>query len=220
VAEIFIFLGLNLMTTLNLFPTQLYKSTIDVEYNREAVLTRTEEYLAQYPEYKQGNLENGARGIHDSVSNLHKDPVYKPIVDFINRAVDDYWKILNYSSAWKPGICHLWANQYPKGGYASIHNHSPVWLTGVFYLKMESGMGDIYFVDPNISLVEMQPISDERRYQNKYQSVEVRSGDLVIFPAWLNHGTYPNTTDEMRIVLPFEISFKGADLYHKISNTL
>jgi uncharacterized protein (TIGR02466 family) len=95
-----------------------------------------------------------------------------------------------------------------------------MWLTGVFYLQMEPGMGDIYFVDPNTDLIEMQPISDNRRYDNKYQSVAVQSGDLVIFPAWLNHGTYPNTTDTLRIVLPFEVSFKGADVYHKLSSKL
>jgi len=208
------------MTIINLFPTQLYKTTISGDYNRDAILARTTEYLAKYPEYKKGNLENGARGIHDAVSDLHKDPVFKPVVDFINQSIEEYWKQLDYSTEWRPGICHLWANQYPKGGYASIHNHSPMWLTGVFYLQMEPGMGDIYFVDPNTDLIEMQPISDNRRYDNKYQSVAVQSGDLIIFPAWLNHGTYPNTTDTLRIVLPFEVSFKGADVYHKLSSKL
>jgi uncharacterized protein (TIGR02466 family) len=92
-----------------------------------------------------------------------------------------------------------------------------MWLTGVFYLVNEPGMGDIYFEDPNEDLLGMQPLSDDRRYTNKYATVEVATGDLMIFPGWLKHATHPNTTDQTRIVIPFEISFRGADIYQKFA---
>ena len=205
------------MSVLSLFPTLIYKDTIDIEYNRDSVIERVRYYLEKYPEYTQGNLEGGARGIHDSFGELHKDPVFKELVSFINHSVEKYWEALNYSEVWHPGISQMWANQYPKGGYASVHNHSPMWLTGVFYLVNEENMGDIYFVDPNRALLDMQPLSDNSRYVNQNTTVPVRTGDLVIFPGWLPHGTYPNTTDKTRIVIPFEISFKGMDLYLKFA---
>jgi uncharacterized protein (TIGR02466 family) len=203
------------MNTIKLFPTLIYKDTIG-DYNRDAVLERTQYYLEKYPEYKQGNLEGGAKGIHDSFGELHKDPVFKEIVAFINQSVDKYWKELDYTSEWTPGISQMWANQYPRGGYATIHNHAPMWLTGVFYLVNEDNMGDLFVANPNQALLDMQPLGDNTRYTNRNTPIKVRTNDLVIFPGWLGHGTYPNNTDTTRIVIPFEISFKGMDLYQRI----
>ena len=207
------------MNTLELFPTLLYKTSI-TDHDQQAMIDRCNHYFKTYPDYRGGNLEGGAHGIHDFCGNLHKDPVFAPVVQIINKAIQEYWDALNYSDEWHPGINQMWANQYPKGGFASIHNHSPMWLTGVFYLVCEPGMGDIFFVDPNEALIGMQPLSNDRRYKKAQTDVPIKSGDIVIFPGWLNHGTHPNTTDGTRIVMPFEVLFKGADVYQKFATKL
>jgi ectoine hydroxylase-related dioxygenase (phytanoyl-CoA dioxygenase family) len=41
----------------------------------------------------------------------------------------------------------------------------------------------------------------------------VKDGDIILFPAWLQHSTMENATDEERISIAFNINFIKASSY-------
>lgn len=199
---------------IELFPTKIFKKQIDVDYDKDAVL----DYLTKYLEMVKpntGDLSGNAKGTHDVNKDMHLAPVMKPIVDFANRCIAEYWDQLEYSSDWHPTIYQMWCNTYFNTGYARAHNHSPFPMSGVFYFN-KPATGNIYFVDPNEKLLAMQPLNQDRRHVHNYKEVEVTTGDLILFPGFLDHGTLPNETDEPRIILGMDISFKGLSLYQRL----
>lgn len=185
---------------ISLFPINIYKDTIQQEWNSGLVVQRLEQYFEQQ------------RADKVIVRTLHKEPVFGPIVDFMNQSVQRYWQQLNYDPHYPVEISSMWANlmqgddQFP---YA-LENHSPAVISAVFYVSKDSPeMGNIYFANPLEHMLQTQPLSPERRFGNNYSEVDTRTGDILCFPSWLNHGVYPNTTDRKRYIVAADFELKG-----------
>lgn len=196
-----------------LFPVNVYQSNIG-DINCSDMLDRCDYYFKHYPSYT-GNMLVGAQGLHDEFSEFHKDPVFARVVEFVNTSVNSYWKQLNYAAIWTPSIYQMWAVKYPENSYARMHNSSPMFFGGIFYLAEHEGTGDLIFVDPNKTLMETQPIGDDQRY-SEGTIVPAKTGDLVLFPGWLNNGFTKNQSTNTRVTLQMEIGFRGQDIMHGI----
>lgn len=85
--------------------------------------------------------------------------------------------------------CSAWTVTGEEHSYHTIHEHGPMNICSVTYLKVpekqESPAGQIYFVlhsdgynslsTPNMRVLHIQP----------------QEGMIVIFPSWILHGVYP-----------------------------
>lgn len=150
-------------------------------------------------------------------NNLHKEALFKPLVEFMDEAVAEYWKILDYDNGYPVSISQLWANRYDQGSLYphNLDNDSPAIVTCVFYVSKDSAeQGNLFFADPNHLLIKTQPLSTNRRYQSQPE-FDGRTGDLICFPSWLQHGIKPNHTDIPRLSIAANYELKGLNTIKK-----
>ena len=92
----------------------------------------------------------------------------------------------------------IWTVQYDKGDYHVVHNHGAGNLSAVLYLDYdEKEHSGTYFV----------PGQDNFNNRTEITSPTVQEGDIVIFPSNVLHFTVPNTSDKVRRVISFDISY-------------
>ncbi len=105
-------------------------------------------------------------------------------------------------------ITGSWANVNAPGAAHAMHNHPNNYLSGVYYVQTQPGADTINFHDPRLQTGIIRPPVTELSTHNTDQVVvEVSTGKLLLFPAWLTHSVAPNESAEMRISISFNIMF-------------
>lgn len=99
------------------------------------------------------------------------------------------------------------------GDYNVPHSHAANLLSGALYLSVPEGMkgGAINFQDPRLNLTAHETDGMRRSkvkppWMNTRFSVQPRAGEIIVFPAWLNHWVDPfqcDQPDAVRIVISF-----------------
>lgn len=191
-----------------LFPINILKRSITVDWNTEAVMARLDqEFQAQL---------NGA----DVHRHLHKEQVFAPIVNFMNECVAEYWNVLEHNPQFPIEMYQLWANCFSKNDLRphDLDNDAPANVTAVFYVRKDSpDMGNIYFGNPNELILSTQPQTLERRHKKKHADVDAVTGDVICFPSWLPHGIRQNLTDTPRISMAATYQLKGLDFFKRLT---
>jgi uncharacterized protein (TIGR02466 family) len=207
------------MSIVNLFPTKIFKTNMP-GYDCENFKRRLEPFFHQFDEKTATYAELSGTGKEISTSTngmlfLHKEKILSDVFDYINVQVEIYWKNLGLVET--PGIHYSWANKYNKGGFAKMHNHSPYFVSGCFYVdKVSDDQGNIYFQDPNEALMSTLPQTDDFKLSQNTINLSTYTGDLVLFPSWLKHGVHENKTDIPRISIAFDVSYKGMETFMKL----
>lgn len=105
-------------------------------------------------------------------------------------------------------ITGCWANINPKGGLNSAHTHPNNFLSGVYYVSLPEGTGQILFGDPRPQAMTMMPPTRQwNKYVGNEIKLEVKEGRFVLFPAWLLHSVPVNRSDAHRISISYNIMF-------------
>lgn len=190
-----------------IFPTLIYKKQIPYDWNREGILPYLEEYFKLQIKTKYIDRD------------LHKQLIFEPIVNFMNECVAEYWKQLDYTESFPIELNQMWANRYDKNNEYP-HNldvDGPANVTVVFYISKDSAeMGNLFFGNPIELILQTQPLTEERRHRDRYLELDGRTGELVCFPSWLQHGIRPNMTDEPRYSLAGNYELKGLRAFKKL----
>jgi uncharacterized protein (TIGR02466 family) len=99
-------------------------------------------------------------------------------------------------------ISSAWMTLTEPGQYAHTHDHGAADLSGVYYFKTDGNDGDLYFDSPVAQLKSSFIFNKSSRV---FYKPEV--GKLILFPGWLEHGVFQNTSNENRISISFNIYF-------------
>ena len=101
-------------------------------------------------------------------------------------------------------ITESWMTLTSKGDHAIMHTHGSSDLSGVYYFQTNGQDGRIYFRSPN------RYIANSHAFHNAPDQIEIdpEVGKFILFPGWLEHGICTNNTDNERISISFNISFK------------
>jgi uncharacterized protein (TIGR02466 family) len=143
----------------------------------------------------------------DSSINVEneKRTIPKYILTEIEKIIKKFEISLNNSFFKNLHISHCWYNIYSKNMYQEIHAHCPSLFSGCFYLKYNKKVHtSTVFYNNNF------PID----YQNsEFADVEliqyvpdVDQNTIIIFPSNMPHEVKPQTTDEERITISFNIT--------------
>lgn len=104
-----------------------------------------------------------------------------------------------------------WMNSNPPGGYNAPHTHPGAHWSGVYYVSqpdVESGTsGMIEFLDPRTDLPHWRLLKAPAFSMKKKFRPAV--GEMVLFPSYLVHWVYPNETDEERVSIAFNATFRN-----------
>lgn len=188
----------------HIFPVKIYKTqyTGKLEELKSTLIPKLDSVFEKTKLNNQGSMRGGLCS-YNAVRDLHSWPELSPYIDFLNKHLPIYWKELGYKK--EPVIAEMWANKYSQGSFIDTHNHSPITVTASFYLQKPVDSGNICFVNPLDTLLKYQPLEDldNRNIYHKMfnYEVDVKEGDVVMFPGWLNHETQPNNSNLDRIII-------------------
>ena len=100
-------------------------------------------------------------------------------------------------------------------GFADAHNvfhvHPTSVLSGVFYLQVPEGAGNIVFKDPRpqalMSAFHSRAFAKASSHFNPVVKVAPSRGQLLLFPSWLEHSVDPGiNSSDLRISMPFNVT--------------
>jgi uncharacterized protein (TIGR02466 family) len=107
-------------------------------------------------------------------------------------------------------ITGCWATVLAKGALHKAHAHPNNFLSGVYYVRVQSGADAINFHDPRSQTYVIRPPVTELTAENTDQVVvRVTNGMLLMFPSYLEHSVDINTSAEERISVSFNIMFSS-----------
>jgi uncharacterized protein (TIGR02466 family) len=187
----------------NLFPIKIYKASYP--YDLQPLIANLIPLIEfdKTLENNQGSMRGEGICSYVERRDLHELDIFAPVVKFIQTHVLTYWRELNYDPAYNPKIEEMWYNIYKEGSFIDLHNHAPRTLTCSFYLSKEFGTSNIVFENPLSTILKHQPYYiDKNNYHALFEEeVDAQSGDLIIFPGWLNHRTIKNSSTTDRIMI-------------------
>ena len=148
------------------------------------------------------NLFNSLNVGYDQTvwTNYHTDltPLNEKIQTILKEDIEKFNQSFSCSSV----VIDSWFEKALKSDFHLPHNHGPFGFSAVCYVKYD---GTIHtpteFVCPFPNFIDGGAL---------IHRPNVDEGSLVFFPASILHFTRPNTSDEERIVLSFNLSVMGA----------
>ena len=166
---------------------------------KQATHTGQEGYLINDELIENHNLINLKTRILESV-NRYADYVQWTAISSNSNSVipklsnNGEWKIMNsWVNIGKPGVMH------------EYHCHPGYTIAGVYYHTVSSDHGGLCFNNPN----QITYSGGFPEGRTSPQNVELipSPGDIILFPAWLQHGTITNTAETNRISIAFNINW-------------
>ena len=201
------------MTIENIFPLKIYKSTYDkVDYIKDVLFPKLEYLWKPSSGDNQQFMRDGTIcSYHTSALIQHEFPEEtKDLMEFALAAGKEFWKECDYYNGMEPVVAQVWANKTPKHGWVHSHIHLSIPFTALLYVDASPEQGNLVLENPLDFVLGAQPINYHKRIQFELE-VPVKTGDFIIFPAFLRHKVLPNTIDTPRLVLG--LNFMGTGHY-------
>ncbi len=139
---------------------------------------------------------------------LHERAAFRPLLEWVEAAAAG---ALSYLRIPKPlMITGCWANVNAPGTGHRLHSHRNNYLSGAYYVQVQEGADSINFFDPKPQAGVIRPAATEPTAENtEVAMVRVKTGSLLLFPAWLQHAVDVNRSNRARISLSFNLMFPG-----------
>lgn len=106
----------------------------------------------------------------------------------------------------------MWANVSPPGALNMSHAHPGVLWAAVYYVAAGEGEGgELYLEDPRFPLPQMtlpgfRVLGLDGQPQPVEHRIAPRTGDLILFPAWIRHGVRPYSGTGERISIAMNLT--------------
>lgn len=188
---------------IDIFSIPLYKSFLEVP---SFMIDHVKELKKKF------HFEKLDSGYKSRVENVLDNKLLSNQKETILSSVHDYfYNILQYSKDVKFEMVASWFNLHEKDQWCHEHWHINSTISGVWYIDVLEGSGDIAFIrDQNIfgNGLGFEP-EVENSYNRVHYSYTPKNGDLILFPSILKHHVYENMEDHSRISLPFNCVHRG-----------
>lgn len=103
-----------------------------------------------------------------------------------------------------------WINVSGAGAYNAPHTHPGAHWSGVYYVTqpgaVDGDSGMIEFLDPRSDLPNWRMLKG-KCFQPKFR-LRPASGEIILFPSYLVHWVHPNESDEDRVSVAFNATFR------------
>ena len=106
-------------------------------------------------------------------------------------------------------IKEMWAIINKKMTLMLFITHPNCYLSAAYYVKAPKDCGRFQIECPNIARRYAYPEVEKKNELNtEVAGIDVKEGDLLIFPGYLPHKVAKNESDEDRIVISFNVDVK------------
>ncbi len=187
-----------------IFPTNLHIADVFNEYQNQ----KYKNFLIELSKRVKPQTRSNRNG-WQSDTLLWQEDIFKPLLDEALNAAHIIAKRLSHKNSKKEkelpqiSVRALWGNINPKGGFNFTHVHPSGWLSGVYYIQLPEENSEIVFEDPRPA--RMMDFQRTCLITDEYFTYHPKVGELILFPSWLPHFVPPNTSDENRISMSFNI---------------
>tara|TARA_B100000131_G_scaffold76325_1_gene72851 strand:- start:1101 stop:1667 length:567 start_codon:yes stop_codon:yes gene_type:complete len=183
----------------NLFSTPIYVARVD---NFDKIQQEIEETLKK-TDFSM--ISGWGRTHYLSTTDFNDDIIDKSLKKEIKKHLFKYKTEISSNFEYSDYEMISWFTKCGKDNYAHMHNHGASDISGVYYHKTNGEDGNLFFHTPN-------PFLDTNNFYmhlgNQWEHTPFE-GKLLLFPGWLMHGVRENPTDNERISLSFNITFKN-----------
>ena len=191
-----------------LFTTQVYQKKLNFDLkdliseigliqksDTEGILWSKENYINGYTSY-------------GSLDKLHKlSSAFENLEKKIDTQVDKYLKTLDYTASTKQNLrmTNCWVNIMPSAATHAAHIHPQAVISGTFYAALPEGSSPLKFEDPRLGFMMNAPAlkTNARLHNQRFVSLKLRPGDLVLFESWLRHEVPANASKMPRVSISF-----------------
>ena len=200
----------------NIFPLTIYHTNIsDNDYLKELLVPKIEKATPELEIPKHWATDNLR-------TSFESEPKGKEIFTKENNSIlTDYYneaitELFDKEVAWEI-VNGIWYNYYQKNSYQERHEHiaSPfekIHFSCVHYLSYDKEVHTATeFHDP-ISALRAHSLTLDRDFVGDYFMPTVEEGDLIMFPAYLEHRIFPqkvSNTPRITLSFNFEVTKYG-----------
>lgn len=192
-------------STLAFFPTFVWVFDLkpeDYAPLNEAVIGRIEGALA-------APGIGTARHSLQSETDLHELPEFAALMDLALRAADQTLEFLEHERG-PLRITGCWANISPPGAHHYEHSQPINFPRGTYNPKVAKGGDTINFHDPRPQAHVIAPrVKTLSTKHANSVNVALKTGRMVLFPAWLRHSVDVNTSGTYRLSVSFNIMLEA-----------
>ena len=141
---------------------------------------------------------------HLTNSDLHKDPIFYPLVDEISKYVFDFMMFLGYDPerSFKVSLGDMWINSSDEGEYNWPHTHPGSLISGAYYIENQINSNNLTFFDSYIA-VDF-PINRTGEGHDRF-TVPCIPGRLILFRSDFPHGALPQVGKGKKITVSFNL---------------
>ena len=124
---------------------------------------------------------------------------------FVEQSVISYAQELGMKAMIPFAITESWFTKTSKGQHAPIHAHGNSDISGVYYLQTNGNDGALVLKNPmNCTNNNIIMFLNSMKWGEK--RMPLKEGLLLLWPAFIEHGTFVNETPEDRISFSFNIT--------------
>jgi len=165
------------------------------------------ELLSKVNEFDHTDVDNSAFnwGEYCSVDKILLD--LNEMLPYIIPSIDCISKELEYSGNYFANP--PWINLYSKGSFQEVHDHFPWTLACVFFANDGENFSKFYVKDRNNvnTSQDLQEILYKLNGYNAAQFINIKAGDMIVFPGNMLHGVSAHGSDIIRKTLSFNLNF-------------
>jgi uncharacterized protein (TIGR02466 family) len=184
-----------------LFPTPVFFKNINTE------IPKNELDHLDYIEKNESHLNSGNKSSTNTyILNLD---IFKNLKETINSYILHYfYNILDVNKGIKPYITQSWLNFTDEERFHHIHTHTNSVISGVYYFNANIDNDNITFYREMYQQIKLTT-NNFNIFNSNAWTLNVKTGDLILFPSHLPHGVHAKKGKNKRISLAFNIFIKG-----------
>ena len=208
----------------NIFPTSVYAKQLlgskQGKINQELYSVYNPDKMVQNTAHTHNHTSSHEVSCDDE-GNMFSMNIVKETPNFcrfVEQCVINYAQELGMQAMIPFAITESWFTKTSKGQHAPMHSHGNSDISGVYYLQTNGNDGALVLKNPmtctNNNIIMF--LSNMKWGQKR---MPLKEGLLLLWPAFLEHGTFVNETPEDRISFSFNITLSKPPYMNTIAGT-
>ena len=208
----------------NIFPTSVYAKQLlgskQGKINQELYSVYNPDKMVQNTSHTHNHTSSHEVSCDDD-GNMFSMNIVKETPNFcrfVEQCVINYAQELGMQAMIPFAITESWFTKTSKGQHAPLHAHGNSDISGVYYLQTNGNDGALVLKNPmtctNNNIIMF--LSNMKWGQKR---MPLKEGLLLLWPAFLEHGTFVNETPEDRISFSFNITLSKPPYMNTIAGT-
>ena len=208
----------------NIFPTSVYAKQLlgskQGKINQELYSVYNPDKMVQNTSHTHNHTSSHEVSCDDD-GNMFSMNIVKETPNFcrfVEQCIINYAQELGMQAMIPFAITESWFTKTSKGQHAPMHSHGNSDISGVYYLQTNGNDGALVLKNPmtctNNNIIMF--LSNMKWGQKR---MPLKEGLLLLWPAFLEHGTFVNETPEDRISFSFNITLSKPPYMNTIAGT-